>query len=674
MPDTALNFAVVFVLKLASVSLPSRVCRKYSCDMDNIIKKKTACPRDCPDACGLIATIEGGRVVRLQGDPDHPVTQGFICHRTSRFPDHQNSARRLTKPLLRRGKDSDFEEVCWETALDLLAEKMKTFRDESGAESILQYRCGGSLGIMKHVGDYFFQKFGPVSVKSGDVCSGAGEAAQLMDFGEFDSSDYFDFHHSKTIILWGKNVFVSSVHLIPELKRARANGARIILIDPVHNQTTSIADMYVQPGPGSDSAIAMGIARWMFDNNCMDPLAEDYCDHLSGFEALANSKSVREWAAIADVATEQLEELASAYSDGPTCSMIGWGLQRRRYGAATIRTIDALAAVSGNLGIAGGGASFYFVRRDAFDFSFAEPVPQVRMIPEPLLGGGILAATDPLIRMVFVWGANPVAMLPDSESVAEALRSREFTVVVDPFLTDTAKCADLVLPTTTFLEEDDFVGSYGHHYLAEVNPVVDPPDGVLSDHEIFRALSRRLGIGDGFDMDVCAWKQRLLKKLNVAGITRDDFSKGFVKNPFSASVLFADRRFKTPSGKVNLINELDPQLLAVPDRTELRVTALSSGRSQASQWPVETQQGPADAVVHPSAAPDYQDGDVATVTTDHGTMQVRLRFNKSQRPDVLLMDKGGWHSSGRSANSLIAGELTDDGECAVYYDTSARIS
>lgn len=642
--------------------------------MQDTIQKKTACPRDCPDACGLIATIAGGRVVRLQGDPNHPVTQGFICGRTSRYPQRQNSPERLTKPLLRRSKGHDFEEIEWSEALDLVAEKLLKFRNESGAAAILQYRCGGSLGMMKHVGDYFFERFGPVTVKSGDVCAGAGEAAQLKDFGEFDSSDYFDFHHSKTIFLWGKNVFVSSIHLIPELKKARANGTKIVLIDPVHHQTTSIADVYVQPRPGTDSAIAMGIARWLFDNDCADPTAADYCDHVSEFQSLAQSKSIEEWAVIADVSAEELITLAKAYADGPTCSMIGWGLQRRRHGAATIRTIDALAAVSGNLGIAGGGASFYFVRRDAFDFSFANKTPPPRTIPEPLLGPGILAADDPPIRMAYVWAANPVAMLPESETVAEALRTREFTVVVDPFLTDTAKCADLVLPTTTFLEEDDFIGSYGHHYLAEVSPVVAPPEGVLSDQEIFRELSRQIDLAEEFDVDASVWKRRVLKKLNDAGVTSQDFQSGAVKNPFVSDVLFADRNFGTSSGKVNLIHELHADLLHAPSQTSLHVTALSTGKSQASQWPSETQTGPADAIVHPSSVPGHDNADVVTVSTEQGALQVRLKFDERQRPDVLLMEKGGWHSAGRSANSLVAAELTDDGECAVYFNTRAIIS
>ena len=642
--------------------------------MTDTIRKKTACTRDCPDACGLIATVEDGRVVRLQGDPDHPITQGFICGRTARFPQQQNSSERLATPLLRRDKTSEFKQIAWTEALDLVAEKMRTIREESGAASILQYRCGGSLGLMKLVGDSFFREFGPVTEKSGDVCAGAGAAAQMTDFGVFNSSDYFDLHHARTIFLWGKNVFVSSIHLIPELKKARASGTQIVLIDPVHHQTTNIADLYVQPRPGSDAAIAMGMARWLFEHDRTDPAAAEYCDHLNPFRDLALSKSITEWAAVADISPEQLESLAKAYSHGPTCSMIGWGLGRRRHGTATIRSIDALAAVSGNLGIAGGGASFYFARRDAFDCTFVESREPPRRIPEPLLGRGILEADDPPIRMVWVWGANPVAMLPDSETTAEALRTREFTVVVDPFLTDTAQCADLVLPTTTFLEEDDFVGAYGHHYLAEVHPVVAPPTDVLTDHEIVRELSRRLGMADDFDVDTATWKQRLLRKLNDQGITADDFKKGFVRSPFARNILFADRRFNTASGKVNLIHKLHPDLLNVPSESPLRLAALSTSMSQASQWPTDTQTGPATAVVHPSVAPDHNDGDVATVSTERGSLQIRLKFDSNQRPDVLLMDKGGWHSAGRSANALIDAELTDDGECAVYYDTPAVIS
>lgn len=641
--------------------------------MQNSIVKKTACPRDCPDACGLLVTIENGRVTRLQGDPDHPVTQGFICQRTSRYPDRQNSAERLTSPLIRRSKSAEFEKIGWDEALDVLADRMRQFIDESGGASIFHHRCGGSMGIMKHVGDHFFERLGPVTVKSGDVCSGAGEAAQLKDFGVFDSSDFFDLHNAKTIFLWGKNVFVSSIHLIPELKKARENGARVVLIDPVHHQTASLADSYVQCRPGGDAAIAMGIARWLFENEGVDSAADSYCDHLPEFRELVFSKSHEEWAAAADIEPPQLQALAATYAAGPTTSLIGWGLQRRRHGAATIRSIDALAAVSGNLGIAGGGASFYYVRRDAYDFSFSDGYEPPRTIPEPLFGQGILDASDPPVRMAYVWGANPVAMLPDSEKIARALRTREFTVVVDPFLTDTAQCADLVLPTTTFLEEDDFIGSYGHHFLHEVRPVVDAPDGVLSDHEIFRRLSRRLGIADGFDMDASAWKDRLLRKLKKAGVGREAFDAGAVANPFASRVLFEDRKFGTPSGKVNLLTELHEELRS-PAKVGMRLTAVSTRKSQASQWPAGAQVGPATATVNPIAAEGFVDGDTVRLSSDKGELTVKLKFDSQQRSDVLLMEKGGWHSAGRSANSLIEAELTDDGECAVYYDEIVSVS
>jgi len=642
--------------------------------MPETILKKTSCTRDCPDACGLIATVTDGRVVRLQGDPDHPVTQGFICQRTSRFIDRQYSIDRLTRPLLRSGKSGSFQEVDWTSALDLVAERLLKYRSESGGASILQYRCGGSLGILKHIGDYFFEQFGPVTTKSGDVCAGAGEVAQETDFGTFDSSDYLDFHQSNTIFLWGKNVFVSSIHLIPELKKARANGARIVVIDPIRNQTASIADTYVQSRPGADSAIAMGIAAWLFEHGLTDPNAADYCDHVDDFRRLAESRSIDEWAAIADITSAELVMLAKGYSNGPTCSMIGWGLQRRRHGSATIRTIDALAAVSGNLGIAGGGASFYFVRRDAFDLSFANRNPSPRRIPEPLLASGILSASEPGIRMAYVWAANPVAMLPDSNQVQKALESREFTVVVDPFMTDTAKCADLVLPTTTMLEENDLVGAYGHHYLGLVNQVVDAPEGVLSDHDIYRELSKRVGLAHEFDVDTNVWIDRLLGRLGKSGTTVQLAEEGFAKNPFASPVLFADRQFKTDSGKVNLIHDLHEDLVTQPATAGLRLTAVSSGKSQGSQWPTNSQVGPAEAIVNPATVVGHNAGDVVSLKTAVGSMDVKLSFDATQRTDVVLMDKGGWHSARRSANALIEAELTDDGECAVYYDTPAEIS
>ena len=265
----------------------------------------------------------------------------------------------------------------------------------------MHYRSGGSMGMMKFVTNYFFEQFGPATVKSGNVCSGAGDQAQLEDFGDKDNHDIFDILQSKTIVIWGKNVYVSSVYLLPILKKARRRGARLILIDPVYHRTANLCEYYLQPHPGGDTAIALGVAQILFETNSFDHHAELYCDHLDQFRALAYSRSIEQWAELAGLRTEQIETLARLYSDGPSAILVGWGMQRKAWGASTIRTLDTLGAISGNIGIPGGGVSFSSRWPIRFNMSFLKGLSAApRTIPEPLLGRGILQASAPPIRMV----------------------------------------------------------------------------------------------------------------------------------------------------------------------------------------------------------------------------------------------------------------------------------
>src|SRR5262245_50401906 len=206
---------------------------------------RTTCNRDCPDACGILATVEDGVVTALRGDPDHPVTRGFLCFRTSRFPELQNGPARLRQPLLRRG--GELVPIGWDEALDVAAQQLARVRAESGPAAIFHYRSGGSLGLLKHLTDLFFDLFGPCTAKVGDICSGAGEAAQVLDFGVSDSNALFDLRNSRHILLWGKNPTVSNIHLVPVLKEARSGGARIVLVDPVHHRAAGLADKVLQP-------------------------------------------------------------------------------------------------------------------------------------------------------------------------------------------------------------------------------------------------------------------------------------------------------------------------------------------------------------------------------------------------------------------------------------------
>ena len=638
---------------------------------------RTVCNRDCPDTCGLIATVEDGRLVRLGGDPGHPVTKGFVCSRTSQFPARQNSPDRLTAPLLREG--SGFRTVSWEDALGFAADRLLAIRAESGPASILHYRSGGSLGLVKSVVDYFFELFGPVTVKRGDICSGAGDAAQETDFGDEESHDFFDLRNSRGILLWGKNPFVSNVHLLPLLKEAKTRGARLVLIDPVRHKAATLADRYLAPRPGGDLSLALGVAALLFETGRVVPEAASFCEGYEAFRSLVVSRSPATWARDAGVAVEALELLATTLCDRPCNIQVGWGMGRRTNGSSIVRALDALGALTGNLGIPGGGVSFYFKRRGAFDTSFLTKA-WPRTLSEPLLGKEILEATEPPVRAVWVTAGNPVAMLPDSATVARALETRDLVVVVDSFMTDTARRAHLVLPTTTLVEGDDLMGAYGHHWLGASVPVVAPPPGVRSDLEIVQLLGaeidRRTRVGDGGIAPKVAgsateWKRRLLRRVEPLGVTVERLEKESVRNPLVGNILFERGRFPTPSGKMRL-------LAVVPSPPEdepgfpLWLFSSSTEHSQCSQWV-----GPAPTVVeatcHPDAAPGLGDGAEVLVESALGSLRARLKLDALQRPDVVLVPKGGHFDSGTCANALVKARPTDAGEGAAYLDCRVRI-
>ncbi len=353
---------------------------------------KTACNRDCPDACTIRVTVEDGRATQLRGDKDDPVTAGFLCERTQRFLTRQYRPDRFTSPMLRRA--GELVPIGWDEALGLAADRLSSAKREDGPASILHYRSGGSLGILKLVSEVLFNALGPVTVKRGDICSGAGEAAQEADFGISESHDLFDLLQSRLIVLWGKNPHTSGVHLLPVLKAAKARGARIVGIDPVRTRTSSLSDLFLTPRPGSDFALAMAVARRLFETGAIDPDAGAYCDHLPELERLAFAESIAGWAAAADVPEDDLLAFASLYAEHrPAAILVGWGLGRRRNGARTVRAIDALCAISGNLGVSGGGVSYYFGRRTAFEHGFgAKARPAPRTLAEATLGREILEA------------------------------------------------------------------------------------------------------------------------------------------------------------------------------------------------------------------------------------------------------------------------------------------
>jgi len=635
--------------------------------------RRTVCNRDCPDTCSILATVEDGKVVKLQGDPKHPITRGFLCYRTNHFLDRQYSPDRLTQPLLRKG--GALVPVSWDEALDVAAERLSTIRAESGPAAIFHYRSGGSLGLLKKVTDLFFHRFGPVGVKRGDICSAAGEIAQEMDFGLCDSSDPSDLEKARHIILWGKNLHVSSPHLIPVVKRARKAGARLTQIDPIFHKSSELCDDVIQPRGGGDYPLAMGAARACFDRGWVHADAASFCDHLGEFEALARTRTVDEWARLADVDVEQVIELARRLGqEGPVSIEVGWGMGRRTNGATIVRAIDALGAITGNIGVEGAGVSFYYQRSSGYASLFdavAEPPP--RTIAEPLLGPVLLAASDPPVRALWVTAGNPVSSLPQSATVAEAIEKTEFVVVVDSFLTDTAELADLVLPTTTLLEDDDLLGAYGQPYVSASTPVVPPPEGVKTDLEIIQGVAERVGLADAVAGSAREWKARLLEPLAQNGLTVDRLEREAVRRPGSAPVIFEGRRFATASGRVNLMTEAaEPALTETLPDFPLLLHTVSTSKSQCTQW-VSEPEGPVTVTVHPDSAAGLADGARARLESRVGAIPVRVVHDPRQRKDIALVPKGGHFRRQQAANAIITARLTDLGDGASLHDEPVRL-
>jgi anaerobic selenocysteine-containing dehydrogenase len=649
--------------------------------------RRTTCNRDCPDACSLLLTVEDGRPTLLRGDPADPVTQGFLCERTSRFLDRQAAPARFTAPMLRRGGlGTPLLPIGWDEALDLAAERLSAIRDASGPAAILHYRSGGSLGLLKHVADRLFEQFGPVTIKRGDICSGPSDTAQETDFGITESSDLFDVLHSRTILLWGKNVHATSVHLLPVLRKAQAAGALLVGIDPVRTRAAGMCALFLQPRPGADAALAMGIARWLFDHGAVDGRAPERCEHFDAYRALVHSRTPEAWAAEADVPAAELARAAELYGTRkPSAILLGWGLGRRRNGSATTRAIDALAAISGQLGVRGGGVSANFRRRAAFDVSFVQGIAAApRTFAESCLGPQILAATDPPVRAIWVTAGNPVAMLPESGTVQRAFSRSEFNVVVDTHPTDTTDVAHLVLPTLTLLEDSDVLGAYGNHWIRVSEPALPAPgarapldpDSPGPRHElhILQGLARRLGLQRELAGSIDDWKRRLLARLSGAGVGLEQLQAGPTRNPFAAEIVFEGGKVETESGRTRLLAEAPLPAPRTSAEWPLTLLASSTAKAQSSQWSVAVPPGPPDVRVHPGSAAGIADGARAVLESRIASLEVVVRHDPTLRRDVAWMDKGGMLRDGRCANLLVAAVESDAGGGEAYYDQLVRLN
>lgn len=637
----------------------------------------TTCTRDCPNACGLIARVNDGKVASLAGNPRHPVSRGFACRKCAAFIKRVYSPERILSPLKRDG--AGWRRIGWDAALDEIAERMSAIRDREGPEAILYYRGFAQRTALKLLNDRFFNLFGGVSGTRGTLCGGTGQAGQDLDFGRRVSHDPADLENSKSLVIWGRNPAATNPYLLPAMAKVQRDGGRVILIDPVRSETAGLCDLHIRPAPGSDAYLAMAAAKIILSRGEEDaPFLAAHSEGFAQYRDILDGFGREELANRCDVPIAEIEALATLLTrQGPAAILLGWGLHRWEYGHQTVRLIDALGAVAGIIGIPGGGVSQGFEEYAPYDLSLTGDYlhPDRRRLLMPLIGEEILTARAPEIEMIFVTAGNPVCQAPNSAKVKAAFEKIPFVVVAGHFLDDTAQQADIFLPTTTFLEEQDVVASYGHNYVGPVNRAIEPLGECRSDFDIFRGLASRFPFAADFERPADEWHRLLLSPLLARGVTMEELRQGAVRLPDTPMVPYADRVFPTPSGRFRFITSFEEPLRPRDEAYPYHLLSVSPRDWLCSELTPEEQGDLTEVRINPHVAREHglSEGSLVRIVSRVGSTVGRVRIAEKERDDTVVFPRGRWLASGSSANTLTIDLASKAGNGAPYYETTVRL-
>jgi anaerobic selenocysteine-containing dehydrogenase len=685
-----------------------------------------ACPLDCPDTCSWIVTVKQGQAVALRGDPRHPYTRGSLCNKVADYLDYARSPDRLLYPMRRIGPkgSGEFVRISWDEALATIAARLRNVIETAGAEAIWPYVGTGSMGLIQGIygaGRRLWTVLG-TSRHVVTVCTIAGGYGTGYTLGDNRvGMDPETFAFSKLVVLWGANVLSTHPHLWRPILAARKNGAGVVAIDPIRTRTAAACDAHLAPLPGTDAALALGLLHVVLAEGGED--RSFIAERTIGWEAFRRrifDFPVARAADLTGLPAQSIVELGKRLAGTrPTGIRIGIGLQRHGGGGMAVRTITCIPGVTGDWRYPGGGVSydtrgFFGVNwaalwRDDLAPGQESPGPAAGRPPRTLnmtrLGEGLLELDDPPVKALFVYGSNPAASIPHQTKVVRGLaRGDLFTVVVEHFLTDTARYADIVLPATMQIEHRDLLIAYGHLYISWNEAAVPPPGECLPATEIFRRLARALGLETPalFDSDETIARQILdsghpslegitLEALKARGSIRLTYPDPFV--PFAA-------RFPTASGKLEFVSNrmaqagLDPVAgYTPPHETSLRDPGLAREYPLALITPADhyflnsifanipqqqRRSGPPTLLIHPddASARNIAPGDEVRVVNARGSFLATAQVSDSVRPGVVASTKGRWPRDaklGATVNATVDERDSDMGGGAVYHDNRVRV-
>ena len=692
------------------------------------VQIRGACPLDCPDTCSWIVTVNGGRAIALRGDPDHPYTRGALCNKVADYLDYTRSHDRILYPMRRTGPkgSGDFIRITWDEALETIAARFREVIARHGAEAIWPFLGSGNMGLIQGAygaGQRFWKVLG-ASRHVQTICTIAGGYGTGYTLGHNRvGMDPETLRLANLVVLWGANVLSTHPHLWRPILEARRHGALVVSIDPIRTRTAAASDWHLAPLPGTDAALALGLLSVVLSEGGDD---RDFIwERTVGWESF--HQRILEFpparaAAITGLPAETIIELGKRLAHiRPTGIRIGIGIQRHGGGGMAVRTISCIPGVTGDWRYPGGGVCydtrgffgvnwaalwrddlrpFDFVRGKPFD-AVQGPPPQTRVLHMTQLGEGLLELDNPPVKALFVYASNPVVSIPHQSKVVRGLsRDDLFTVVVDHFLTDTARYADLLLPATMAIEHGDLLIAYGHMYVAWNEPAVRPPGECLSTTEIFRRLARTMGLDERalYDSDEEIARQVLdsghhslagitLEALKARGSIRLNYPDPFV--PFATA-------FPTPSGRLEFVADrmseagLDPvagytpsfessqcdseypfALVTPADHFFLNSIFANVARQQ-------RRSGIATVMIHPddAASQGITSGDDVRIGNARGSFVASADVTNRVRRGVVASTKGRWlqHSKGSTTvNATVDDRESDMGGGALYHDNRVRV-
>jgi anaerobic selenocysteine-containing dehydrogenase len=673
--------------------------------------RNSVCALDCPDTCSLLINVdEAGRGSKLRGNPDHPVTRGFLCGKVARYLEREYHPDRLFYPLRRVGakgsatSETQWVRIGWEEALDTIASRLGRISEEFGPEAILPYSYAGTMGILQgsSMDRRLFHRLG-ASRLDRTICSAAGGAALMLSQGAKLGTEPEQFAHAKLIIAWGANVLGTNVHLWPFIVEARRRGAKFWVIDPIKNRTGHAADRHFAINPGSDLALAHGLAHIILKNSWHDrSYVEAHTAGFAEFEKLVSSytpERVSEWTGLC---TCEIEEIARTYAQTmPAVIRVNYGIQRSERGGAAVRAVAALPVLTGHWRNSGGGlqlstsGAFQFNRAslERPDLQKLSPLGrEARLINMTELGDELLEREAPPIKALVVYNSNPAAIAPNSARVVAGLkRSDLFTVVLEHFLTDTADYADIVLPVTTFLEHTDLYLAYGHYYLQMARPALPAPGETKSNVEIFRLLAKRLGFADSCFEDseddmirqALSTSSSFLRGITLEQLEREHSVRLRVSEQGIPFLPFAEGGFGTPSAKF----EFGAEALSYEPAAESRfgnadlkrkypLELISSKNDDSmnstfgNRAEVQAQTAIAELNPQDATARGIGNGDSIRLRNDRGQYFCEARIVDHAKPGVVRVPSTRWAKTApgeMGVNQLTSSRLTDIGGGATFY-------